>query len=870
VSLSESSTSEIELWERSGPLRALETMLEDVAGDVQGRLALVYGEAGIGKTALVRRFADGAGESARVLWGRCDELFTPRPLGPVVDIAGALGGGLAEALQEEAMPFDVASALAADLIAQAPSVVVVEDAHLADEATLDVLRILGGRLADLPAMLVVTYRDDALERWHPLRVVLGEVATSRVHRLKLAPLSDEAVTSMASAHRVSGEELYRKTAGNPFFVTEALAAGDEHVPETVRDAVLGRVARLSGGAQQLLDAIAVTRFRGEMWLLEALVGEDISSLDEIVASGVVVSGRSSVSFRHELARLAVEEAIPAHRKQALHRRALELLADPPGGDPDLARLAHHAEAVGDGALVLEFAPAAATQASAMGAHREAADHLRRALRFADSVPLPGRAKLFARTAEELFFTGQFEAAASTQREAVACYGELGDPHREGEALAVLSQQLWQFGSLENALAAVKRSLALLEELPGPELVGACCQMAALQLAAEDTQAALTWALRAQRLAEDVDDPVGRLLALQAVGWVEFYTGASSGLDKLVQIVDTAKALGPDADPLAATAQVLIVRTACRLRKWDEAEPYLSAGIEFCVARDFDVWRYYLLGWKARLLLARGEWSEAARVAQLCLPEHCPFARIHALIALGQVRARLGDPDAWGPLDEALALAQPRNELQWTAQVAVARAEAAWLEGRHEDAIAETDIAYEGAAGTWWSAGLAYWRWRSGADVPAVTEGEEPYRLEMAGDWNGARERWQAIGAPYEAAIALLDAGEEGLQTALAEFRRLGTNPAAKIATARLRQAGVSVERGPHRRTRENPAGLTPREMEVLEVLAQGLRNADIAAELCVSERTVDHHVSAILGKLGADNRVQAVNKAAELGIAGQR
>ena len=256
----------------------------------------------------------------------------------------------------------------------------------------------------------------------------------------------------------------------------------------------------------------------------------------------------------------------------------------------------------------------------------------------------------------------------------------------------------------------------------------------------------------------------------------------------------------------------------------------------------------------------------------CLADPCPFARIHALVALGLVRARRGDPDVWAPLDEALALAEPRRELQWIAPVAIARAEAAWLEGRATDAIAETELTGQPAsAGTWWSAGLAYWRWRAGGDEPATEDGEEQYRLEMAGDWARASARWQADGCPYEAAFALLGGDQQALQQALGVMRELGAGPASKVFAARLREIGArGVPRGPRPSTRENPSGLTTRELEVLQLLADGQRNAQIAGQLVVSEKTVAHHVSAILRKLDVHTRGEASAEALRIGLLAPR
>src|SRR5438034_2437993 len=213
------------LLEREHELMSLAAALAGVREGEHGRLVLLCGEAGVGKTALVQSFRASHEEGVRLLWGGCDPLFTPRPLGPLVDIARTTENGLGELIRGGAKPYELADALIDELQGPMATVLVLEDVHWADEATLDVLRLVGRRLQSAPALVVATYRDDELGRAHPLRIVLGDLATSPVERIKLAPLSSEAVALLASTHRVDGEELYRRTGGNPFFVTEVLASG---------------------------------------------------------------------------------------------------------------------------------------------------------------------------------------------------------------------------------------------------------------------------------------------------------------------------------------------------------------------------------------------------------------------------------------------------------------------------------------------------------------------------------------------------------------------------------------------------------------------------------------------------------------------
>ncbi len=864
------------LLERDGELERLEQCLEHVALSGSGMVACIGGEAGVGKTTLVREFCHRHDARVRVLQGACEPLLAPRPFGPFIDLAESSEGELAHLIDEGAKPHTVASALLRELEEDAtPSLVVLEDLHWADEATLDVLRLIARRLAGVSALILLTYRNDELGRWHPLRVLIGELgATQTIVRMSLMPLSLDAVKSLAEPFDGDAEMLYRRTGGNPFFVNELLAREGETLPDTVADAVLARAARLSRSARQLLETIAVAGPQAELWLLDRLRDHPEQQLAECLESGIVVSAGDAVAFRHELMREAIASVISDHEKHTLHRAALQTLADPPWGEPDLARLAHHADGCGDPEEVMRFIAPAAARASRLGAHREGAALYERALAYGDALPLQARAQLCERRAAECYLVADFEGAAPEQQQALDCYRQLGDELRQAAALSWLSNLVWETSSVSDAVPMAIHAARQLERLGAKkELVIAYRQVAQLKLAAEAPGEARGWALRALRLAQAIDRPRQLVAALITLGWVEFFTGQDSGLAKLEHAIEAGTAAGFEHD--VAAAHVVVARTAARLRRYELAKRHVGAGLVYCDGRDIDLWRYYLLAWQSKLELWRGSWDEAARLAQICLGKPCPFSRIHALVALGLVRARRGDPQAWAPLDEALASALPRREFQWIGPVAVARAETAWLEGRPEAIAAEIEPALEFPMrhGDPYAAAVAYWSWRAGLP-PGLAAGKDerhPELLAMAGRWADASERWRELGCPYEAAVACLGSDDpEPLGQALSELQGLGARPAEAIFSRRLRQCGVrSIPRGPRARTRQNPAGLTPRELEVLALLCDGLRNAEIAKRLVVSEKTVDHHVSAILRKLDVPTRGEASAQAVKLGLAGQ-
>jgi DNA-binding CsgD family transcriptional regulator/tetratricopeptide (TPR) repeat protein len=863
------------LLERGQHLEALQSWLEGTSAG-HSCVVLVSGEAGVGKTSLLRQFATEQRGSrrppARVLWGGCEALFTPHPLAPLYDIARQIGGnflGAIDAASKRETVFNITIDQLASLAA--PTILIFEDVHWADEATLDLLKFLGRRLQDLGVMLIISYRDDEVGTKHALRSVIGDLPSASVRRLHIAPLSEQAVAALAHAAGRPSKNLFAITGGNPFFVTEALAGSENKVPPTVRDAVIARMARLSDEAHAIADAAALVPGKIERWLLEKIAPGGGAAIQECLGVGMAALDDGALAFRHELARRAVEEHLPLPQRQELHARILAALLEREGVAIPIARLVHHADLAGDGQAVLRFAPLAAEQAARLRSHREAAAHYATALRHASTLPHDERAQMFERLSYECYLTDQIEDAIKARESALRLWRAAGDRLKEGDNARWLSRLSWFRGNKADAERYASEAVEILGSLPpGRELAMAYSNRAQLGMLADDVPSALSWGGKAIDLATRLDDREILSHAFNNVGSARMLAGPDGQAE-----VEHALTLALEGgfEEHAARAYTNLATSAQRQCDLPRANRYLKEGIAYCEARDLDSWARYMIPFRAAAHLMQGDWTSATEDAEAIIqhPSVAPVSKITALVVLGLVRARRGDPDAETPLNEASMLAQPTGELQRIGLAVAARAEAAWLRDDVEalsDELRSAHALARQGSDSWMKGALALWLWRCEDRVDVGDDFARPFALQIAGKWRAAASAWEALGCPYDQAVALADGDEESsLRRALAIFEKLGAGPMAGIVRRKLRASGVrGIARGPQARTRQNPRGLTNRELKVLALLVEGCRNAEIASRLFVSEKTVDHHVSAILAKLEVRSRGEAAALANRLGL----
>ncbi|NRP73257.1 hypothetical protein ILFOPFJJ_04156 [Ensifer psoraleae] len=870
------------LLDREGPLEALLTAVRNAASG-HGSIVLLEGEAGIGKTSLLREFAEHADNGCRVLWGWCEALFTPCPLGPLQDMGQLLDARVAALLDQAAPPERLFPALLNALQQAGDAIVLIfEDVHWADNATLDFVKYLGRRISLLRTVLVLSLRNDEIGADHPLTHVLGDLPSASVARIALEPLSPKAVAVLAGQAGRCAADLYRVTEGNPFFITELLASGETEpgrVPDSIRDAVWARLSRLTAGEREVLEVMSIVPGSVEPWLIRTLRGVEAEALvDQCVARGLLRRDSQGVlTFRHELARQATLDRLPPSVQRSLHAKVEAAISQllTAHASALLSRRLHHAAGADDGARVLELAPQAAARAARLGSHGEAVSYLATALRYVAQATPELAAQLYEDWAYEAGLALLvYEPVIEAHHRAIAIWRELGRNDKVGLNLRRLSRLHWRRGEGQPAEDYADQAIREAESLPtGSELAMAYSTRSQLHMLHYRFDEAIEWGLRAISLADRLGEIETRVHALNNVGTALLFADRPGGRERLEESL--ALALGHGFHDHAARAYTNFAECAVVSKDFALAERLLAEGIAFSTRHDLDSAAQYLLGRQAQLRMEQGRFREAETIAQGVMNlERLPMVmHLPALTVLGRVRVRLGEPGSLELLQQALQEGLATGEPQRIVPVRLALAEAAWLAedygAGHEQlsAVAAMDL---DNFRPWDFGELAVW-WRQcnmPTPLPATTVGI-PLRwsAEFGGDPLVAAREWDRLGLPYEAALALMqvrgaDAGQ-ALARAVTIFESLEARPAAALARKQAQRLGVAGEmpktrRGPYGAARRHPLGLTRHEQQVLALIAAGMSNKEAAQRLSRSPRTIEHQVSAVLGKFNAANRMEVL------------
>ncbi len=868
------------LIERDETLQSLTSLAAD-ASDGRGAVALVAGEAGIGKTTLMDALRDQLKGAHVILMGGCDALFTPRPLGPIHDMGRLLGSSTAKLLSDGVHSSELFAAIVERLgdIGQ-PIVMIVEDTHWADYATLDFLKFLGRRISMLPVLLVMTYRDDEVGQDHPFTQVIGELPSGYTHRLRLQPLSEAGVATLASSFDGdhSPTDLFDVTGGNPFFVTELLASherGAATIPASVKDAVAARLNRLAPAERDFLETISVIPGPTPTEILSPLFGPDGETLAmAAIGRGLVVKDAGgALRFRHELARLATLSRLQAVRQKESHARVL-FAFEKAGFEAKYDLLMHHAAGAQDARKVLQLAPSAAATAAGLGAHREAAAHLATALRFVDHAEPELAAEIYEQWAYEAGLSISIDnEVLDARRHAITLWRALGRMDKVGENLRWLSRLHWYRGESVEATRFSEEAVKTLESIPASaERAMAYSLRSQLHMLNDQMEESIDWGERALGLADEFGEVEVRIHALNNIGTARVFRNDRRGIAELEESL--ALSLKHGFHEHAARVYTNLSEYAVEFRDFPLAERMLSEGIAFDTQYDLDTWTHYLVGRQAQLRLFQGRLRDAETIANgvLNIDKLTLLIKLPALTVLAKTKMRLGADDADATLARAFENAMATDEFQYVVPMRIAYIEAAWLNNAPETAHEHFERLFSlgpDAMHRWRVGETATWAKRLGITPPTgfLKDLPAPYRMEIDGRIDDAVAEWRRIGAPYEEALALICGAADDPGESLADAQKIllrieASAPAGEVARlARAHGVASSLprpRRGPYKAARNHPVGLTKREQTILGFILAGASNAEIAEKLSRSQRTIEHHVSSILTKLHVSNRMEAM------------
>jgi DNA-binding NarL/FixJ family response regulator len=963
------------------------------AADGESLVAVLGGEAGVGKTRLVEQLAATAsGQGVRILRGGCVPLGEEGvPFAPVVEALRGLAGELDPAELEvvagparadlarlvpnlawsgQAGPaagvagagqgrlFELLLGVVQRLAEEAPLLWVMEDLHWADRSTRDLVAFLAAWLRSGRVLVVVTFRSDELHRRHPLRRLLGELARNRrVQRLELPRF-----TRAELAEQLAGllgadpptrlvDDLYARSEGNPFYAEELLLVGADPgaLPLSLQEVLLTRVVRLGHRTQEVLRVVAAAGPGVGQPMLAAVAGMDeaalLEGLREAVDQQVLVPepGGEGYVFRHALVAEAVYgELLPGERARLHTALAGALEAGLEAGDAPAtmaARLAYHWAAAGDQPRALAASLEAAAAAEQVYAFAEAQLQLERVLRLWDRVlgaeerAGMDRVGVLSRCAEAAYAAGDPGRAAELVRQALPLVGEARQPQRAGLLHEQLARCLRMLGD-PGALVEQQEAVRLVSAAPSPERARVLDSLAELLVLVSRFEEARGPAEEAVAIAGQVGARAEEASARTTLGGTLIHLGdAGAGLAEL----EAAVGLATQADDVILLLRAVVNHSDALLAagRLDEAATVALDG--FQQAQALGLARSYgpLLAYNAtEALVALGRWNQAERVSRGGLEVAAsdatlaPVLLLRAALELGRgdldaaearlrsarrlLPAPISEAQNAGPLYAGLAeLALWRGDLDQAKQLvaeAVPQVEANpryaapvyALGVRVEADLAELararhpgqPVGDDGAAAALLERLDRAAAGPAAAGLPELTAWQatalaERTRQQSPCDpaaWAAAVAVWERLGQPYRVAYAgfrqaeaLLattgdrDAAAEALGRAADLTGRLGAHSLDAEVKALARRArfdltsdaAAPAARAP---TSAEQLGLTPREVEVLALVAAGRSNRQIAQVLIISPKTVSVHVSNILAKLGVAGRVEAATIAHRLGL----
>ena len=865
----------MELFERESFLALLDERFREVSSG-EGHCFFVTGEAGIGKTTLVKEFLKQVERISIQYTGSCDLLFTPRPLAPLYDIALQIKGDLLQQLSSISSRSDLFLRFTSELVQQSkPVIVVFEDVHWADEATLDFVKFFARRINQTRCLFILTWRDDEIVGQHPLRNVLGHLVPGTFTRVLLEPLSITAVQQMAEKRGYNGEDVYSISGGNPFYVNEILAHYSPGIPDNIKDSILAIYNDLSDDTKETWQLLSVISEGLEYKRFTAINDYYVDTISNCMAKKILIVKNDKLLFKHELYRRTIEESLSPFRRIDLNKKVLTFFLNAFEEYGEIERIVHYAKNASQNELVVQYAPLAARQAASVGAHIEASKLYLSAIEY-----YPGKDKnllveFYESYAYECYLTNQIKEAIFYQSRALAIRKEKDDPEKLGDCLRFLSRLSWFDGNRKEAERFAMQAIDVLDNQPASRAKAmAYTNMSFLKMQSDETDECIRWSEKAIVLANELNDEEILAFALNSKGSTIMLNRQTmqEGIALLQQSLTIALKNGYHEH--VARAYTALGSNAVTMREYPMAAKYLDTGINYCEENDLDSLRLYMLSWKARMNLETGNWKEAGSIAENLVKtvNILSIIKVGALTVSSILKMRKGDPDPdiLPCLLEAKEKAFETMELHRILPVATAFLEYEWITGTRCIDTAEINMTIDMIRRTKKDFSRSkYYYWLSKAREEYLPFGEKnkdnELGISVATDQDA--KYWEKTGCPYEQALALFEGNDDDKRKAIAMVNDLGADAVYEKLKQEMRSSGIkSIPRGVRKTTRENPSLLTDRELDVLALLKEGMQNKEIAARLYISAKTVDHHISSILLKLDINSRSKAVAEAVRLGI----
>jgi DNA-binding CsgD family transcriptional regulator/tetratricopeptide (TPR) repeat protein len=861
----------MELLEREADFSSLQSHFERTSDE--GCCVFISGEAGIGKTSLVRHFCRSIRSETTIYSGTCDALFTPRPLAPLYDIAWQMGNnlpGFMKNIQDRSELFSKFFHTIANN--EWPVILLFEDIHWADEATLDFIKFFTRRISQTHCLFLCTFRDSHFYSLHSLKNVLGELSPDFYTQLALTPFSKKIVDNLALERGYNGDKVYRLTGGNPFYVHEILASYSKGIPQKIKDSILSVYNRLDENTKRIWELLSIIPKNLEIKYLKEIFPSYHAAIEKSLESGILIQQNGLIFFKHELYRRTIELSLPESKSISLHKRILEHLLLNFEESKQIERIVHHAKHANENEVVKKFAPIAAQKAASVGAHTQACKLYFTAIKYSHTNDTGVFPDLYECYAYECYLTGKIKEAIESQQKALEMRKGKNEIEKTGNCMTFLSKLWWFDGNRKFAETLAHEAIAVLDELPSCKAKAmAYSNMCRLYMQSDLTRECIYWGKKALKIAKEVNDENTVSDALTSIGSILMCNPSSykKGKKFLLECLRIALKNGSQED--VAHAFTELGTNAVTMKEYDFANKNLTDGISFCEEKDLDSIKLYMLVWKARLNLETGKLKEAFEIVNDVLKNKniSSPTKIMALCVLATIKIRKGEKGAIALLMEAKSMAFVTMELVRILPVFMAMLEFEWLTG---ESVIETGLLSEivdrmANLGKLRKEGSRFYFWL----IKAGKEFLLPQRM-INREMNGIRDRvikeaeyWVKIGSPYEYAVALFEGDEMDKRKSIAIMKDLDCVATVEKLKREMIYLGIKgIPRGLRQVTRENPAQLTAREMDVLQLLKEGIRNKEIASRLFISPKTVDHHICSILFKMDVNSRGKAVQKAIQL------